>query len=140
MSADRMIRLNALLQRELGQLIEVYVAPEIPHALITITGVRVASNLREALVFFSVYSTHQDYAEKVLSVLLKRRAQLQSALADKVVMKYTPVLRFKYDPTPARADRVMEILSELQISENEAQDASGDNSPDEETASDFTTE
>jgi len=135
-----MIRLNALLQRELGQLVEIYVTPEVPHALITITGVRVASNLREALVFFSVYGTQQDYAEKVLSVLLKRRAQLQSALANKVVMKYTPVLRFKYDATPARADRVMEILSELQIPEQETQEASGDHSSAEEASSDSTPE
>ncbi len=116
MSVDRMTRLNALLQRELGQLVEVYVAPELPHVLITITGVRVASNLREAIVFFSVYGgVQENSSEKVLAVLLKRRAQLQGALANKVVMKYTPVLRFKFDATPARADRVMEILSELEL-------------------------
>ncbi|MDD3953611.1 MAG: ribosome-binding factor A [Lentisphaeria bacterium] len=127
MSVDRMTRLNALLQRELGQLVEVYVSPALPHVLITITGVRVASNLREAIVFFSAYSSGtEDQSEKVLAVLLKKRAQLQSALANKVVLKYTPVLRFKFDATPARADRVMEILTELQMPEQDSENTGTD--------------
>ncbi|NMA19821.1 MAG: 30S ribosome-binding factor RbfA [Lentisphaerae bacterium] len=122
MSVDRITRLNALLQRELGQLVVTYVAPEMPGVLITITGVRVASNLRSATVFFSVYGTDaEDQSEKVLALLQKKRALLQSAIATKVLMKYTPVLRFKYDATPARADRVMEILAELQLSEQDSE-------------------
>lgn len=120
MSVDRMTRLNALLARELGQLVEVYVVPELPNVLITITGVKVTPNLREAVVFFSVYGDDlETLSDKVLSLLKKKRVQLQSALANQVVMKYTPVLRFKYDNTPARADRVMEILSELDIPDSE---------------------
>ena len=128
MAVDRMTRLNALLQRELGHLVGMYVAPQLPHVLITITGVQVASNLREATVFFSAYGTgtEEDLSEKVLDVLLKKRVLLQSALADKVVMKYTPVLRFKFDTTPARADRVMEILAELQLSEQDAENHKGE--------------
>jgi ribosome-binding factor A len=120
MSVDRMTRLNALLTRELGQLAEVYVAPALPNAIITITDVKVAPNLRDALVFFSVYGgDSQDLSEKALELLLAKRVQLQSALAGKVVLKYTPVLRFKYDDTPARADRVMEILAELEIPDHD---------------------
>lgn len=122
MSVDRITRLNALLTRELGQLMEVYVSPALPNAIITITDVKVAPNLRDALVFFSVYGGDaQDLPEKTLELLLTKRVQLQKALASKVVLKYTPVLRFKYDDTPARADRVMEILAELEIPNDDAQ-------------------
>jgi len=122
MSVDRITRLNALLTRELGQLMEVYVSPALPNAIITITDVKVAPNLRDALVFFSVYGGDaQNLPEKTLELLLTKRVQLQKALASKVVLKYTPVLRFKYDDTPARADRVMEILAELEIPNDDAQ-------------------
>ena len=122
MSVDRITRLNALLTRELGQLMEVYVSPALPNAIITITDVKVAPNLRDALVFFSVYGGDaQGLPEKTLELLLTKRVQLQKALASKVVLKYTPVLRFKYDDTPARADRVMEILAELEIPNDDAQ-------------------
>ncbi len=114
MSISRFTRLNALLQRELGALVEVHISPETTNALVTITGVKVASNLREAIVFFSVLSKDEDAPEKVLSLFLQKRVALQRDLASRVVMKYTPVLRFRYDSTPARADRVMSILTELQ--------------------------
>lgn len=119
MSISRFTRLNALLQRELGALVEVHISPETKNALVTITGVKVASNLREAIVFFSVLSKDEDASEKVLSLFLQKRVALQRDLASRVVMKYTPVLRFRYDSTPARADRVMSILTELQAQDED---------------------
>ena len=38
---------------------------------------------------------------------------IQSELAHKVIIKYTPVLHFKLDKTAAKADRVMAIINEL---------------------------
>ena len=122
MSVSRTTRLNALLQRELGDLLKVYVTPEMPELIITITDVKVSPNLRDALVFFSVYGGSGNDEEnqlKALHLLQKQRVAMQKALAAQVVLKYTPVLRFKYDPTPAKADRVMEILAELELPEED---------------------
>jgi len=101
----------------LGALVELHISPEAKNALVTITGVKVAPNLREASVYYSVFSQDANAEEKIASLLLKKRVQLQSDLAARVIMKYTPVLHFRYDSTPARADRVMSILNELQISD-----------------------
>ncbi len=119
MSVSRFTRLNALLQRELGALVEIHVSPEAQNALVTITGVKVASNLREAAVFFSVFSQEENAIERITSLLLKKRVLMQRDLAARVVLKYTPVLNFRYDSTPARADRIMTILNELQIPDEE---------------------
>jgi ribosome-binding factor A len=110
------------LQRELGDLLKVYVTPEMPELIITITDVKVSPNLRDALVFFSVYGGSGNDEEnqlKALHLLQKQRVAMQKALATQVVLKYTPVLRFKYDSTPAKADRVMEILAELELPEED---------------------
>ncbi|NLZ63595.1 MAG: ribosome-binding factor A [Lentisphaerae bacterium] len=119
MSVSRLTRLNALLQRELGALMKFHISPELKNTLVTITGVKVTSNLREASVYYSVFSQDANAEEKVASLLQAKRVQLQSDLAARVVMKYTPVLHFRYDSTPARADRVMAILNELQLSDEE---------------------
>ena len=122
MAVSRSIRLYALLQRELGDLLKVYVTPEMPELIITITDVKVSPNLRAALVFFSVYGgigNDEVNQLKALHLLQKQRVAMQKALAAQVVLKYTPVLRFKYDPTPAKADRVMEILAELELPEED---------------------
>ena len=115
MSVDRMLRLNSLIQRELGHLFEVHIAPILKDSLLTINGVEVATNLRQATVFFSVYPHSEEAAENAQELLQRKRVLLQSMLADKIVLKYTPVLRFKYDKTPEKADRIMEILAELDI-------------------------
>ena len=53
--------------------------------------------------------------KRVLELMKRQRHLLQAGLAQKVVMKYTPVLNFKLDGTAARADRVMNILKELNL-------------------------
>ena len=120
MSTDRITRLNAQLQRELGLLCESLVRPSLPGVLVTITGVELAQNLRNANVFVSVYGAPGD-DKKALGILEAKRAILQSSLGRQVVMKYTPVLNFVLDGTAARADRVMNILKELNLPDEPAE-------------------
>ncbi|MBR6471758.1 MAG: ribosome-binding factor A [Victivallales bacterium] len=114
MASDRITKLNAQLQRELGLLCENHIRPALPGVLVTITGVELAPNLRNANVFVSVYGPGGS-EKRVLELMKRQRHLLQAGLAQKVVMKYTPVLNFKLDGTAARADRVMNILKELNL-------------------------
>lgn len=118
MAVERTTRLNALLQRELGQLVETVCRNEAISALVTVTGVELASNLRNANVYISVYGA-SSAKEKAMEMLEKHRTWLQSAMASRVIMKYTPVLNFKLDNTAERADRVMTILNDLNLDNSE---------------------
>lgn len=113
MAVERTTRLNALLQRELGQILTKCCRDASVSALVTVTGVEIASNLRNANVFVSIYGG-PNAAEEVMTLLNRHRPAIQSAVAQKVIMKYTPVLNFKQDTTAERADRVMAILNELE--------------------------
>jgi ribosome-binding factor A len=130
-ATDRLKRVNELLRRELGRVFEQLVNPE-ASSLVTVTDVKVAPDLRDALVFVSVYGTEED-GEALLSLLAKRRVPIQREIARNVVLKYTPRLRFKLDQSAAQADRVMAILEDLQLDEHddEAEDpaAAPDNLP-----------
>jgi len=116
MSVNRIQRLNVLLQRELGELFEVYVRPQVPGALVTVTGAEVAPNLRNANVFVSVYGA-KGSPTKAMDVLQSKRHLIQADLGRRVIMKYTPVLNFRLDDTAERADRVEKILQELNLPE-----------------------
>ena len=118
MGTDRISRLNAQLQRQLSLLCERHILPALPGVLVTITGVELASNLRNANVFVSVYGPGNP-APKALELLHSRRPILQAELARQVVMKYTPVLNVKLDGTAERAERVMAILQELNLPEDD---------------------
>lgn len=119
--SNRMLRVNELLKRELGMLCERFVAPE-THALITVTGVRTAPDLRNATVLVSLLGNENDCRE-ALAKLVSSRKELQSALAGNVKLKYTPVLHFKEDHTAEKADRVLAILDELDIADVPADDS-----------------
>lgn len=113
---DRIERLNAQLLKELGLLGEAHIRPDIPDALVTFTGVELASNLRTANVFVSVYGS-EDAKRRAMDLVQKKRPILQSGIARKITMKYTPVLNFKLDETAERAQRVMAILQDLNLPE-----------------------
>lgn len=121
MPNPRSAKLNALLQRELAMLAEIHIKPNMGSALVTITGVEVAPNLREAMVYYSVYGQEAD-KRKAQTLLQKKRVALQSGLAAHVVIKYTPVLRFQLDETAERADRVEHILNDLGLARQPAED------------------
>ena len=119
MSVDRIERLNAQLLKELGLLGEAHIRPDIPDALVTFTGVELASNLRTASVFVSVYGS-ATAKRRALELLQRKRPILQDGIARKVTMKYTPILNFKLDETAERAQRVMAILQDLNLPDDQA--------------------
>lgn len=125
MSNDRILRVNELLQRELGNVFISVVSTALPNALVTVTGVKTAIDLRDATVFVSVYGKNAD-KEAVLAFLERKRAIIQSELSHKIILKYTPRLHFKLDDTAENADRVMSIIRELDAEET-AKASEGEN-------------
>lgn len=109
---DRMLRVNEVLQRELGQLVEKYVAPEISQGIVTITKVKTAPDLRNATVGVSVFGADK---ETVFRTVKRKRKVLQEGIARNVKLKYTPKLEFRLDETAEQADHVLSILDELEI-------------------------
>ncbi|MDD4097490.1 MAG: 30S ribosome-binding factor RbfA [Lentisphaeria bacterium] len=126
MSADRLLRVNELLKRELGIVFTVLISPASP-TLVTVTGVKTAPNLRDATVYVSVYGS-EEQGQAALALLNAKRAHIQSEVARKVVLKYTPRLHFRLDRTAANADRVLSILNNLEL-EGDAAPAPDDAGP-----------
>jgi ribosome-binding factor A len=111
--SKRMVRVDELLRRELGALCEKLVAPHIS-TLVTITKVECAPDLREATVFVSVLGDHEAQAE-AMRLMQSVRRELQQELARRVILKYTPRLRFREDRTAEQADHLLSILDKLHI-------------------------
>jgi ribosome-binding factor A len=114
---NRLARVNELLKRELGYLCE-REGISTSGSLVTITAVRVSPDLRYADVSVSVFGDNTA-REEAMRTLVQQRKDLQAELARRVTLKYTPVLRFHDDRTAAEADRVMKILDELDVDEQD---------------------
>ena len=115
MAVKRTTRLNQLLRRELGLAFEKYICPAASGALVTVTGVEVTQELRDATVYVSVYAQQQA----VMDLVNRKRALLQSEISRNIVMRFTPVLKFRLDHTAEKAERVMSIISELGLDKEE---------------------
>ena len=111
----RMLRVNEVVKRELSGIIAREMSFE--GALVSINDVDVASDLKNAHVFVSVLGT--EAGESVISKLNSHRATLQAELARHVTMKYTPHLIFRLDNSIERGTRVIEIMQEMEASQDE---------------------
>ena len=111
----RLTRVNELLKREIGMIIERYIAPEV-ESLITVTQIKTSPDLRQAAVFVSVYGGSTNH-EEILMLLKHHRVEIQKRLAKNVTLKYTPVLRFFIDDNNEKADRIYNILNKLNVEE-----------------------
>ena len=113
MPIDRLLRVNALLHREIAEaLYKVFAGGGIDLGAVTVTHVETAPNLRNATVFVSILG-HADERGTLLSVLTRHAAALQSHINKDCHLKFTPRLRFQYDPSIERGDQVLGTLFNL---------------------------
>jgi ribosome-binding factor A len=113
----RLLRVNKLLKRELSAIITREIQFE--NALVTVNHVDVTPDLKSAHAYVSVLGT--DARPAVLQKLEANRVVLQTELARRVVLKYTPHLVFHFDDSIERGSRVLEILQEIEIPPAESQ-------------------
>ncbi len=106
----RMLRVNEIVRRELSTIItRDFVFDDV---LVTINQVDVTPDLKNGHVFVSVLGKGSRGA--VIEKLEKERTHLQSEMAKKVILKYTPHLVFHLDDSTARGARVIQIMEEIE--------------------------
>jgi ribosome-binding factor A len=105
----RMLRVNEVIKRELSGIIAREITFE--GSLVSINHVDVSSDLKSAHVFVSVLGS--ETGENVMKKLEEHRPALQSELAGRVTMKFTPHLLFHLDESIARGSRVVQILQQI---------------------------
>ena len=100
-------RLGDLIQRELSELIRLEVRdPRV--GMLTITSVDVSPDLSNAKVFFTMFE--KDKLEDTLHGLKRSAGFLRSQLARRISMYTTPELRFVYDESVERGDRLSRLI------------------------------
>lgn len=106
----RLERVCEVLKRDLGVIIGRELTFSSP--LVTISGVDITPDLKQAHVFIGALGHHSDRLNAI-KVLEQNRGFLQSELAKRVALKFTPHLHFKLDEGIERGTRVLSIMDEL---------------------------
>jgi len=82
--------------------------------MVSVTGVEVTGDLSFARIFFSVIGDHEARIATALERLLNsKKGIVRHELAQRLVMRQHPDLRFVYDSTPARAARIEELFKQI---------------------------
>ncbi len=78
---------------------------------VTVTAVDTSPDLRHAVVHVSVLGS-EDERERTLEALRSAHGVLQSEINSELRLKRTPELRFVYDDSIERADRITRMLDD----------------------------
>lgn len=117
-SYPRSRRLNAIVQEVLAEEVERLTDPRL--AMVTVTGVSVAPDMRHAIVFFSTLDLSDlPQAQAGLQAAAPR---LRTAIGREVRIKFTPELQFVPDQGVVQGERIDALLRELATKEEDSTD------------------
>jgi ribosome-binding factor A len=113
-------RVRELLKRAIGEAIrqEFHVNEA---GLISVNDVDLAGDLKSAIVFISIFG-NPEQQKRGLQLLTDHRTRIQGLVARSVVLKYTPTLKFIFDDSIVRGNRVLQIIEELEKSQAKNKD------------------
>ncbi len=103
-------RLNELLKEEISQILQRELKdPRI--GFVTVTRVEVSPDLSWADVYFSVLGEYDPSTQE--NVLNHSSGFVKGLLGRRIRIKKVPNIRFHYDDSLKRADRVLSMLNEM---------------------------
>lgn len=106
-------RINALLQEEISELLRRQVMdPRLASLVVSVTGVDVSPDLRQAKVFVSVMGSEEEQAE-AFRALHAASAFLRRELHKRLELRRIPDLLFRRDDSLEHAARIDALLRQV---------------------------
>ena len=111
---QRVIRINALIMREINDILRTRFAAEaFPF---TVTAVDAAPDLRSAKVFYSVLGEAKEQREGK-QFFRTSASEIRRQLSRRIVIKYLPFLEFIEDQSIQRGTDINAMIDELDLEE-----------------------
>ena len=101
-----------MLRQEISQLLSRQIKDPRLNAVVTITQVETASDLRTARVFLSVMGD-QETREKALEGIQSAATFLRRELRGRLTLRYTPFLTFVLDDSLENADHLLRLMDRI---------------------------
>jgi ribosome-binding factor A len=108
--SDRMRRVNAAVREVLSEAVGELKDPRI--GFVTVTGVDTSPDLRQAVVFVSVFGSEKK-RNASMTGLDAAHGVLQAKISRELRLKRTPTLTFEYDHAVEHGVRMSQLIDEL---------------------------
>ena len=119
MPTRRTVRVAEVLRKELSACMTQSL--DLEGMLITISSVELPPDMRQAYIYISTLNPELEQ-EAALTILNRNRREWQSSIGRRLGLKFTPQLIFRFDDSIERGDRVMEILTKLELKDEKAEE------------------
>ena len=127
MASKRVARLNEQLKRELSELIRTQVRDR-RVGVVTVTAVEMASDLGSARVFVRIIGDEAEFKETLAG--LEAAAPFLRGLLGRILhIRRIPELRFREDRSMEHARRIEQLLSEVDVPEEETVEVNAETPP-----------
>jgi len=118
MTGDRVMRVASAMRRELASAF-LYESKNPFFQGLVVTKVEVSKDLRIATVFYTARITGEALPGGMETHLRKASHHWGKLLRDRLGLKYLPELRFRYDTSVEKMERIEELLRQIKEGEGE---------------------
>jgi ribosome-binding factor A len=115
-SPTRLKRISDRIQQEIAGMLVLGEINDPRLSGVSITEVNVDRELSFANIFVSAVEGHEREAE-IMQGLESARGYLRKQLSERIELRSFPQLRFHWDPTPEKADRIEQLLDKIRVNE-----------------------
>lgn len=117
LSYKRSTRVGELIQHEISKILLEMRDPNI--GFITVTGVDLTNDLKLAKVFYSVFGD-ESVKKTTVEIIGKAGNFIRYTLGQRISLRYLPALEFYCDSTLEKANRVFDLLGQIENEKTEA--------------------
>jgi ribosome-binding factor A len=103
------------LAEELKNEISVVISQEVRDprmGFVTVTDVKVSSDLRYARIFISVFGNKEEQRQTI-DALADASGFIRRQIGARIKLRYTPELTFAYDESVEQGDRMMQLIEDI---------------------------
>ena len=109
---QRTARVAKNIKEELGWMLEKAEIKDPRIGFVTVTAVKVSSDLRECRIYFSLLGSKRERSETTKG-LESASGFIRTELARRLGMKHVPTIEFKFDETVEAGARISKVLREI---------------------------
>lgn len=117
MASNRIGRINEEIQRELSELLRDIKDPRVHKTMLSITRMETTPDLRYAKIYVSLLD--KQFTKETMAGLKSSSGYLRRELGQSLRLRYTPELQWQADDSITQGAHILDILSKLDISEDD---------------------
>ncbi len=112
MSNRRIERVSELAKQQISEILQELNLADC--GFVTVTSTEISPDLQDGRVYVSVIGSDEQ-KQRAIKALEHAHSRIQHELSRRIILKYTPRLKFLLDETEVHAQRIEHLLDELHI-------------------------